>query len=124
MLVLVFTKLPDIFSAIKLLTPQGNSDHARLSFKYGLHDSHEPTRPRAKWCYNERMKDAAVEAAALLNWNDASFARNVEDQWNLIKERILCLRDRFATNRSRKGSNRTPWLKSSHKRTRQMKDLA
>ncbi len=47
--------------------------------------------------YNERMKDAVTEAAALLDINGAPFARNVELQWNLIKERILCLRDKFAT---------------------------
>ncbi len=61
------------------LAPLGNSDHDKLSFKFGLHGSHEPTRLRAKWYYKERMKDAFVEAAALLNWSDASFARNVED---------------------------------------------
>ncbi len=105
----VFTKFPDTVAAIKLLAPLGNSDHALLSFTFGLHDSHEPTRPRAKWCYTERMKDAVEDATALLDWNDVSCARNVEDQWNLIKERILCLRVRFATIIcSRKGSNRTP----------------
>ncbi len=72
---LVFTKFPDTVSAIKLLEALVNSDHA-------LHDSHEPTRPRAKWCYNTRMKDAVVEAAALLDWYDASLARNVEDHCN------------------------------------------
>ncbi len=88
---IVFTKFPDTVSAIKLLAPLGNGDHELLFFTFGLHDSHEPPRPRAKWCYNERMKDAVVEAAALFDWNDASLARNVEDQLNLIKERILCL---------------------------------
>ncbi len=106
---LVFTKFSDTVPAIKLLAPLGSSDHAKQSFTCGLHDSHEPTRPRVKWCYNERMKDAVEDAAALLDWNDVSFARNVVDQWNLIKKRILCLRDRFATIIcSRKGANRTP----------------
>ncbi len=85
----------------------GNIDHDRLPFKFGLHGSHEPTRPRAKWYYKERMKDAVVEAAALLDFSDASFARYVEDQWNLMRERILCLLGRFATIRSRKRPTRT-----------------
>ncbi len=67
-----------------------NSDQTLLSFKFGLHGSHEPTGPRAKWYYKERMKDAFAEAAALLNWSDASFARNVEYQWILIKEWSDC----------------------------------
>ncbi len=70
------------------------------------------------------MKDAVVEAAALLDWNDASFARNVEDERNLIKGRILGFSDRHATIRSRKSINRTALLKWKHKRARQMKHLA
>ncbi len=45
------------------------------------------------------MKDATVELAALLDWNDASFAHYVEDQLVLIKERILYLRGRLGTIR-------------------------
>ncbi len=72
---------------------------------FGLHDSHVPARPRAKWHYNRRMKDAVVKTATLLDWSDVSFACNVNEQLNLIKERIVCLRDRFATIRTRKCSN-------------------
>ncbi len=43
----------------------------------------------------------AIEAATLLDWNDASLTRNIEDQLNLIKERILCLRDQLARNVSK-----------------------
>ncbi len=50
----------------RLLALLGNSVRALLSFKFGLHDSHEITRPRAKWCYNERMKGAVVEYYALV----------------------------------------------------------
>ncbi len=118
---LVLLEFPDTVPAIILLTPLGNSDHAPLSVTFDFHDSHEPTRPRAKWCYNEQMKAAVVEAAALLEWNDVSLARTVEDLCNLIKEQILCLRDRFANIHSRKGTNRSPWLKSRHKRARQLR---
>ncbi len=69
----LFTKCNETVSAIKLLAPVGNSGHALLSFTFGLHGAHEPTRTRTKLCYNERMKDAVVEASALLDWNDAPF---------------------------------------------------
>ncbi len=63
-------QISDTVSAIIPLVRLGNSDHVLLSFTFDLHDSHE----------TERMKDAIVEAATLLDWNDASLARNVEDQ--------------------------------------------
>ncbi len=63
---LVLPEFPDTVPAIILLTPLGNSDHALLSVTFDFHDSHEPAHPRAKWCYNEQLKDAVVEAAALL----------------------------------------------------------
>ncbi len=47
---IVFTKFPNTVSAIKLLAPLGNSDRALLFFTFGLHDSHEPPRPRDKFC--------------------------------------------------------------------------
>ncbi len=53
MLHLVLTRFPDTVPAIKLPAPLGNSDHALLYFTFGLHDSHESTRPRAKLCYND-----------------------------------------------------------------------
>ncbi len=68
------------------------------------------------------MKDAVAEGTTLIDWNDASFALYVENQWNLIKARIL--RGLFATICSRKASNRTPWVKSGHKRVQQMKHVA
>ncbi len=71
-----FTKFPDTVPTIRLLAPLGNSNHALLSFKIGLNVLHEPTHPRAKWCYNERKNGAVVEAAALFEWSDASLARN------------------------------------------------
>ncbi len=43
------------------------------------------------------MKYITVEAAALFDWDDALFDRNIEDKRALIKERILCFRDRFVT---------------------------
>ncbi len=43
------------------------------------------------------MKYITVEAAALFDWGDASFDRNIEDTKALIKERIVCFRDRFVT---------------------------
>ncbi len=70
------------------------------------------------------MKGAFVEAGALVEGNDASLARNVEDQWTLMKEQILFLRDRLETIRSSKSSNRTPWLKSRDMRARQMQHTA
>ncbi len=51
----------------------------------------------SEWYYNERMKYITVEAAALCDWGDTSFDRNIEDKRALIKERILCFRDRFIT---------------------------
>ncbi len=69
-------------------------------------------------------QSAFVEAAAMLEWNDASLVSNVENLWTLMKERILCFRDRFVTIGSYKRSNRTPWLKSRDMGARQMKHTA
>ncbi len=55
-MVYIFTKFPDTISAVKILAPLRNSDHALLFFEFGLHDSHEPTRPRVKWCHYEGIK--------------------------------------------------------------------
>ncbi len=61
---LVLTKLPDTILAIKLLAPLETSGHALLAFKFGLRDSHEPTRPRAKFCNNEQVKGLTKGAAS------------------------------------------------------------
>ncbi len=47
--------------------------------------------------YNERMKYITLGAAGLFDWGDASVDRNMEDKRALIKEKILCFRDRFVT---------------------------
>ncbi len=65
---------------------------------------------------NERMKYITVEAAALFDWGDAAFDRNMENRRAFIKERILCFRGHFVNIHSCKGPNRTPCLKLKHNR--------
>ncbi len=77
---LVFTTFPRRIQAIKLLAPLGNSDYAILFYLVSMIQKSR-ARPRAKWCYNERMKDAVVEAATLLDRDDAS----IPETWKASK---------------------------------------
>ncbi len=108
----VFIKFPDTVLATKLLA------HLEIVIMnyypsilvYMIH-----TRRHVQ---GQIVLQLANEAAALFDWNDVLFVRNMEDRRNFIKERTLCLRDRFATIHSHTGSNRTPWLKLRHRRAR------
>ncbi len=109
---LVFIKFPDTVLATKLLA------HLEIVIMYYDPSILAYMINTCRHFHWKIVQQWTNQAASLFGLNDVLFARNMEDRRNFIKERTLCLRDRFATIYSHTGSNRSPWLKLRYRLAR------
>ena len=112
---LIFTNNPNSIDSIKHFPPLASSDHDCLVFEYKCFTtspSHEVMSSRYKYWIGDYS--AMQEELDTIKWDNLFYHSSIETNWDLFKNIVLSLTDKFVPKVNKKAESNNPSLVVSH----------
>ena len=119
---LVITKFQHDVNNIETSAPIAKSDHLVVTFHWSTQQPIIPSKPFRNYWKLDRKK--LVNEARSLKWLPKAEDESVDNQWHLIRENILMLRNKFVPLRARKLKTTPPWWRNCITKALKLKNVA